>query len=228
LDILDIGGGPGAYSSWLAGLGHNVRLVDAVPLHIEHARATAQGGSRELFDAKVGDARQVELPSGCMDAVLMLGPLYHLTRKRDRIQSLKEAHRVLRPKGLLFAAAISRYASLIDGLKYRFIDDPVFRGILRRDLKQGQHRNPTAAKGYFTTAFFHHPNELRQEVKEARFTLKGIYAIEGPAELLYGDKLEEMLRDDETKSHVLRFLTEVETEPSLLGVSSHLLAVATK
>lgn len=156
-DTLDIGGGPRVYSRWLAELGHNVHLIDAVPSHVKQARQAAQSQSRELFSAELGDARHINWPRGSFDVVLMLGPLYHLTRKKDRIQALKEARRVIRPRGLLIAAAISRYASLIDGLKYRFLDDPAFRRIVERDLKEGQHRNPASVRNYFTTAFFHHP-----------------------------------------------------------------------
>jgi len=157
----------------------------------------------------------------------MFGPLYHLTRRQDRIQSLKEARRVLRPRGLLFAAAISRYASLIDGLKYGYVDDPIFQRILERDLQEGQHRNPTGAKEYFTTSFFHHPDELIREVQESGFRPNGIYAVEGPVEILYRDRMERKLRQKEARRRILHLIDAVETEPSLLGVSSHMLAVAT-
>jgi SAM-dependent methyltransferase len=166
------------------------------------------------------------LPGGSFDVVLMFGPLYHLTKRQDRIRSLKEAYRVLRPNGLLFAAAISRYASLIDGLKYGFVDDPVFQRILERDLKEGQHRNPSGAKNYFTTSFFHRPDELKREVEESGFRLDGIYAVEGPAEILFRERIDGMLRKGEARRRLLHLIEAVETEPSLLGVSSHVLAVA--
>jgi len=227
LDVLDVGGGPGVYSRWLARLGHNVTLIDPVPSHIKEARETTKRKSGEQFRARLGDARALAMPDCCADVVLMLGPLYHLARKRDRLTALREACRVLRPRGLLFGAAISRYASLIYGIKFLSIDDPVFLGILKKDLKNGQHRNPTGAKGYFTTAFFHHPKELSQEIKEAGLKLKGIFAVEGPAELLTDDMVERILRNQEKKSRLLGLLDAVETESSLMGLSSHILAVAT-
>jgi len=227
-DILDVGGGPGVYSKWLAELGHVVHLIDAVPSHVKQARAKARSKSGQLFSAELGDARRLNWPRGSFDVVLMFGPLYHLIRRKDRIQALREARRVLRPRGLLFAASISRYASLIDGLKYRFLDDPTFRKIVIRDLKEGQHRNPSNRKHYFTTAFFHHPGELEQELRESGFKLRGIYAVEGLAGMLTKNELDEWLRDNGTRRRVLRFMVAVETEPSLLGVSSHILAVAKK
>jgi ubiquinone/menaquinone biosynthesis C-methylase UbiE len=225
-DVLDVGGGPGVYSKWLAELGHHVTLVDAVPSHVKQALAIAGSGRKRLFSAELGDARELRFPDASFSAVLMFGPLYHLTRRGDRIRALKEARRVLRPRGLLFAAAISRYASLVDGLKRRFLDDPDFRKIVERDLREGQHRNPSGHEYYFTTSYFHHPDELAQEVAEAGFRLNGIYAVEGLAEILHGDDLDKRLRRAATREQILRFIAVVETEPSLLGVSSHLLAVA--
>lgn len=70
-------------------------------------------------------------------------------------------------------------------------------------------------------------NELAQEVKESGFKLRGIYAVEGPAGLLSRHELDERLGDEESKIHILPFIAAVEAEPSLLGVSSHMLAVAT-
>jgi SAM-dependent methyltransferase len=227
VDILDVGGGPGIYSRWLAELGHHVSLVDAVPSHIKQARANSRGDSDKAFNAKLGDARRLDWAPRSFDIVLMLGPLYHLTKRQDRIRSLKEVHRVLRPKGLLFAAAISKYASLVDGLKYGYLNDPIFRRIVERDLKEGQHRNPTNAKGYFTTAFSHHPRELRQELNESGFKLKGILALEGVAGLLHANELDKELKNEESRNRLLGFMSRVEEEPSLVGFSSHMLAVAT-
>jgi SAM-dependent methyltransferase len=226
-DILDLGGGLGVYSKWLAELGHRVHLVDAVPSHIEEARIAARVGSKVFFSADVGDARAINWPRQSFDIVLMLGPLYHLTRRSDRIRALKEAGRVLRPKGFLIAAAISRYASLVDGLKYHFLDDPEFQKIVERDLREGQHRNPRNREGYFTTSFFHHPNELAEEIAVSGFKLKGIYAVEGPAEIMKREELDKILQGEESRNRILHLTSMVETEPTLLGISSHLLAVAT-
>ena len=53
--VLDVGGGPGAYAGWLADAGHEVKLVDALPLHVEQARERAGG----RFTAEEGDARSL-------------------------------------------------------------------------------------------------------------------------------------------------------------------------
>jgi ubiquinone/menaquinone biosynthesis C-methylase UbiE len=85
--------------------------------------------------------------------------------------ALREARRILKPKGVLIAAAISRFASLIDGLARGFFCDSDFRKIVASDLATGQHRNPTSQTAYFTTAYFHRPEELAAEVREAIIVL---------------------------------------------------------
>lgn len=160
--VLDVGGGPGVYAVWLAGLGYDVHLIDPVPLHVEQARAAAAPAG-VVIEASVGDARKLPGPDGSADAVLLMGPLYHLTERDDRVAALAEARRVARPGGVVAGVGISRHASLLDGLVRRLIDDPRFRAILDRDLADGQHRNPTDRLDYFTTTFFHRPEDLVAE-----------------------------------------------------------------
>ncbi|MGH6915718.1 MAG: class I SAM-dependent methyltransferase, partial [Geminicoccales bacterium] len=126
LDILDVGGANGIHAAWLAGDGHRVHLVDPVPLHVEQARERA-GSLDAPFTCEVGDARSLSQPDGSADAVLLLGPLYHLQEEADRVLALSEARRVLRPSGLVFGAAISRFASLFDGLARGMLFAPEFR-----------------------------------------------------------------------------------------------------
>ena len=71
-----------------------------------------------------------------------------------------EARRVLKPGGLVFAAAISRFAPLLDGLRGAVFEREEFARIVERDLADGQHRNETGIAAFFTTAFFHEPGEL--------------------------------------------------------------------
>ena len=225
--VLDVGGAGGVYSLWLLDLGYEVRLIDALPLHVELAeRSFNEHPNHRLASAHVGDARRLEEPDCSADVVLLMGPLYHLTARDDRLQSLREAHRVLRSGGILFAAAISRFASLLDGLSRNLIDDPVFCEILKTDLETGQHGNPTNHPDYFTTAFFHRPDELAAEIRAAGFTLESVVAVEGPAWLLAN--LEERLNEIEKRNQLLELLRSVESDPSLIGMSAHLLAVARK
>ncbi|HET6326921.1 MAG TPA: class I SAM-dependent methyltransferase [Planctomycetaceae bacterium] len=223
--IVDVGGAAGVYSLWLLDQGYEVRLIDALPLHAElAAQAFHRHARREHASACVGDARQLDEADNSADVVLLMGPLYHLTERDDRLQALGEAQRVLRPGGTLFAGAISRFASLLDGLTRNFVDDPAFLPILTEDLETGQHRNPEHHPDYFTTTFFHHPDELAEEVAEAGFVLDSLLPVEGSAWLL--PNLAERLRDSAKRMQLMDLLRAVEEEPSLIGVSAHFLAVA--
>lgn len=225
--VLDVGGAAGAYAFWLAERGYEVHLVDPVPLHVRQAEESSRARpSGRLASARVGDARALDFADSSASAVLLLGPLYHLTERGDRLAALREAGRTLRPRGLVFAAAISRFASLLDGLRGALFEDDAFARIVERDLRDGQHRNETGKAQYFTTAFFHHPDELSAEVRDAGFTPLGLFAVEGPAALL--PTFEGRWKDPQDRARILDLLRRVEAEPALLGVSPHLLAVGQK
>jgi ubiquinone/menaquinone biosynthesis C-methylase UbiE len=225
--IIDAGGASGVYACWLASLGYEVHLIDPVPKHIEQARAASrQQRDHPLASIELGDARQLPNGENSVDAVLLLGPLYHLVEKEDRIACLREARRVLRPGGLIWAAGISRFASLLDSLSSRFFADPEFAPILERDLEEGQHRNPTTNSIYFTDAYFHKPGELSREFLAAGFQVLEIAAIEGPGWL--ARDFDRLWNDPLQRERLLTIIRKVEREPSILGVSSHIMAIGRK
>jgi len=222
--ILDVGGGPGAYGCWLAARGYVVHVVDATPLHVEQARqASARQPDHPLASVNLGDARQLGLPDASADAVLLMGPLYHLTERADRARALREAWRVLRSGGLVFAVGVSRFASLLDGLFKDLLDDPEAARIVEEDLRSGQHRTPTS-RDYFTTAFFHRPEELEEEVREGGFEVVESVGVEGPGWVLAD--LGQRWADLAWREHLLMAARAVEREPSMLGVGAHIMTVA--
>ncbi len=225
-ELADIGGGTGVYAAWLASKGYSVELLDVVPLHIQEARRRFEREGLEGARAEVGDARNLPYVPESQDAALLLGPLYHLPARGDRLAALREARRVLRPGGRVVVAAISRFASLLDGFSQGFVRDPVFVEIVERDLASGRHENPSDRAEYFTTAYFHHPDELGAELEEAEFQQVEVLAVEGPFAWL--QNFDEVWSNDELRGRMLAFLRLVEREESLLGSSAHLLAVATK
>jgi len=154
----------------------------------------------------------------------LLGPLYHLVDPGDRVLALREACRVLKPRGIVFAAAISRFASLIDGVASGFLTDPDFQKIVGGDLASGRHENPTNHPRYFTTAFFHRPEQLSEEMYAAGFGAVQVLAVEG---LVWsGGQFEAVWADPKARASMLEGLEKIEREPSVLGASAHLLAVA--
>jgi ubiquinone/menaquinone biosynthesis C-methylase UbiE len=222
--IVDVGAGPGVYSVWLAQQGYTVHAIDPVSVHIEQAVARADAHQVELASAVVGDARRLDLPNAIADAVLMMGPLYHLQQRSDRGLALSEARRVLRSGGMLAAAAIGRFAPMLDGLNRGFIDDPDFLAILEQSLVTGRHSNPTGDPRYFTTAYFHRAVDLAGELGDAGFTSIEVHAVEGIAWL--APDFEERLADPRRRGPLLNLADQLAQEPSLLGVSPHLLAIA--
>jgi SAM-dependent methyltransferase len=217
--VLDVGGGAGVHARPLLERGYDVQLVDPVELHVEQARAAG-------VPADVGDARALDHPDDAVDAVLLLGPLYHLVAADDRRQALREAARVVAPGGVVIAAAISRFASTIDGLARGFLADPDFETIVERDIAEGRHENPTAHPGWFTTAYFHRPDELAAEVEAAGLRLVRLVAVEGPASMLLAADEARWLEDEERRAVLLRAIRRVESEPALLGASAHVIAIA--
>ena len=226
-NITDVGGGPGRYALWLAERGYRVHLVDPVPLHVEQAREAANGRpGAVLASAEVGDARALAFEDKSMDAVLLLGPLYHLPEREDRVHALTEARRVCKKGGVIVAAAISRFASTLDGIRGGYIEDPTFAKIAADDLRDGRHRNPTNDPRYFTTAYFHRPEELAMECKDAGLTHLMTLAVEGPTWML--SDLDARMTDANRRRAMLDALASVEAEPALLGASAHLLAIASR
>ena len=222
--IFDVGGAAGAYALPLAKRGYEVHLIDPVEIHLEQARNSAARSGARLASITPGDARNLQVNSSSANAVLLLGPLYHLVETADRLQALRECRRILKPNGILFAAAISRFASLIDGLARGFFRDPAFRNIVAEDLASGQHRNPTSEPAYFTTAHFHRPKELADEVGMAAFENVEVLAVEGP--VWSAATFREAWNDAAQRKSLMDFLSSIEREPSILGASGHLIAVA--
>jgi ubiquinone/menaquinone biosynthesis C-methylase UbiE len=222
--VLDVGGAAGAYATWLARLGYEVHLLDPVPRHVEQARAASDAQPEHpLASCRTGDARELPYDDESADAVLLLGPLYHLTERPDRLRALAEAKRVLRPGGVLLAAAISRFASFLDGMTYDLFDDPGFVDIVRRDVVDGQHRNPTNNPRYFTTTYFHRPADLEAELVDAGFVQPRLAALEGP--VVWTKSFESGWQDDGKRALLLEFLRTTETEPAVVGSGPHFLGI---
>lgn len=226
LNILDVGGGAGFYSYWLTELGHTVSLVDLSPKNIELADEYAKQHQIFLKTCETGDATNLNFPDDQFDIVLLLGPLYHLTEEKERINALSEAKRVLKPGGILLAAVISKYASLIDGLKRNLISDDDFEKILINDLQTGVHINDTGNPEYFTTAFFHTPDQIRNEIIKCELKFEKLIAIESIGWIV--DDFNEKSKDEHYMSKMQRLVNIVESNDDLIAMSPHIMAIARK
>jgi len=223
MEIADIGGAAGAFSYWLAEQGHRVHLLDFTPLHIEQAKKRGKKLGLTLASYHCADARSLPFLDDSMDVVLLMGPLYHLQDRDDRLRCLSQAMRVLKPGGVLLCEAISRYASLVDGFKYADVNDPRFIDILDRDLATGLHDPGDTA--YFTTAFFHTPGGLEAEAAEAGFERIELIAVEGFANAMDSHAI---LKNKKLRELLLEYIRRTERVPELMGISGHFFAAARK
>jgi SAM-dependent methyltransferase len=219
--VADIGGGPGRYALWLASLGYQIEHRDLISLHVSQLMADAAGVP--AIRTAVGDAREIDLPAASADAVLLCGPLYHLPDSGERSRALRESARILKPGGVLFAAAISRWAARIDGIlterihhvypeTLRLIDEVERTGIF-----------PPLHEGAFTS-YSHRPGELRAELTAAGLEVTDLVNVEGPGYFLAD--LEDRMTDPAEREVVIEAARATERVPELSGIGPHLLATA--
>ena len=220
--VADVGGGPGRYSLWLAERGYTVHHRDLVTLHVEQLTADAAAGGLTVESA-IADARALDLPDASVDAVLLLGPLYHLPTREDRVAALAEAARVVQPGGPVFAAALSRWAPRLDGqVAHRLADEfPVIDEAV--DVVERTGRLIPLVEGSFS-GYCHRPDELRDEVLDAGLECVDLVGVEGIAFALAD--LEERLAAPKARAVVLNAARALERVPELLGLSPHLLVTA--
>ncbi|WP_024287089.1 class I SAM-dependent methyltransferase [Cellulomonas sp. KRMCY2] len=212
-------------------------LPDEIREHYEHhvdEDARLRGGLGRLEHARVqeivrrhltaGPQRVPDVGGATFDVALMFGPLYHLPERADRVAAWREAARVVVPGGLVLGMAISRFASLFDGLAQGHLFEPRFRTLVEADLATGRHENPTGDPGWFTTAYFHRPEELRTEADDAGLEVLEVVGVEGLAPWLR--HLASRWDEPADRQAILQAARVIEVEPSVLGLSPHLVAVA--
>lgn len=155
--VLDIGGGPGRYSLWLARQGCEVTLLDLSSGNVRFAQNKAAAQNLSL-KAVVGDARTADQTvAGQFDCVLLMGPLYHLLEENDRMKAVQASLRLLKPGGVLFVSFISVFSGMIYAMKFDpaiILDeseDEFYKTVLEQRSFAGQ---------AFTQAFFIQQREV--------------------------------------------------------------------
>jgi SAM-dependent methyltransferase len=168
--VIDAGGGPGRQARHLLDRGYDVTLYDLVPKHVE--QATARG-----VPAHVGDARRLPAGDATADAVLLLGPLYHLPDADDRAQALTEASRVLRPGGVAVVAALSRWGRVFVRAAAGDLGDPAWH---EHTLATMRHGHVDRGDGWDEVAYLHDTRELETELYAAGLQQVQVVGVEGP------------------------------------------------
>ena len=228
--VLDIGGGPGRYTIWLAERGHQVTLADLSPALIAIARdRVAASPSAALVDEiTVADARDLSAwTDGEFDAALALGPFYHLPSPSDRDRAASELARVVRPGGFVFVALMPRYAFLRRTLaipdERRHLASPQF---VARVLEEGVFENDVP--GRFTGGYGVRPADVEPFFARHGFEARALLAAESIVPDLQAALAELAQGDPDTHRATMGTLVRVAGDPSVLGTASHLLYVGQK
>jgi S-adenosylmethionine-dependent methyltransferase len=222
--VLDIGGGPGRYSIALAQMGYAVTLLDLSSRTLEFARGKAAEAGAELAGYVHGDALDLStVPDESYDAVLLMGPLYHLLEEDDRRRAVREARRVLKTGGPLFAAFITRYAPIRYAAKHE--PDLLLRGnpSAQELLETGVHR--PKGEGSFTEAYFAHPGEIAPLMEGCGFRTLGMVGCEGVVSRIE-DQVNELTGDMWEAWVDLNY--NAGKDPYLYGAAEHLLYIGKK
>jgi S-adenosylmethionine-dependent methyltransferase len=221
--ILDCGGGPGRYAIHLALQGYQVTLLDLSAANLALARQKAGEAGAALEACVHGNALDLSaFGSASFDAVLLMGPLYHLVRHEERVMAVQEALRVLVPGGPLFAAFITLYAGFRDAISKGYTEAYTDRPEWVSELLE-KHTNPSNSG--FTSAWFSHPNEARQLMAGFGLREHTTLAVEG---LAAGHEQHLNSLEGAAFEFWADLNYRVASDPCLWGASDHLLYVGSK
>jgi len=218
--IIDVGGGTGKYSEWLARKGHQVHLVEPVAKHLKIAQERASK-LRNKFSVHTGIAQRLEFKSNYADLIILHGPLYHLQNEKDRSLAIQEAKRVVKHNGIILAFAINYTASTLVGLLSGLIHKKKFFEMCKEELTTGIHNPPTQFPWLLAEAYYHRPTQLKDEFINQELIYINTYAVEG---LVWLDKdfFSNMLNDKKRKT-LLELMQVTENDPELLPFSPHMM-----
>jgi SAM-dependent methyltransferase len=222
--ILEVGAATGRYTLELARRGYILTSVDLSAALLDECRKRiAHEGLERQVRLVVADARDLShVMEQEFDAVLLMGPLYHLVEETDRTAALKEAFNRLREGGIIFSSFISRFGILGDLLKNipDWIDD---QAQVRSLIEQGKRPDAYPRGGF--RGYFAHATEIAPLHEALGFETLVVAGVE-PA----------ISADDESYNKLqgkqrqlwLDLLYEISTERSSIGASRHLLYVGKK
>ena len=227
--IYDIGGGIGLYSAWLAKQGNQVHLIELADSAVEYAKQNMMHDCS--FVAETGNALCVNRPDQSADIILLMGPQYHLRNRADRLKSLSESMRMLKPGGLLVVAGISKFSSTtwavsVYGEKNNFLDDPIYFKMIEDEMTTGNHIRPKEYPTFISEAYFTTAAEMESELKEVGFEVEKSIAVEGC--IWFTPHLSEKWQDEASRERLLEIVRISESEPEMMGMSPHFLTIARK
>jgi ubiquinone/menaquinone biosynthesis C-methylase UbiE len=223
--ILDLGGGPGRYTLYLARKEYQVVLLDISSANIQFARDKIQkaGVSRWVRQAAVADARDLRfIPDHTFDALLCMGPLYHLPKLEDRLQCLRECHRVMKPGAPLFLTLLPRCTYLRDALRAGNFEPSVQTGLsaIEEILERG-----TSSLSQVPNMYFCHPEEAEDWLELSGFELIKLVSTHGFASFM-DDRVNQLSKNASTWSVLLKLVLATCTDPNSFSAAEHLFGIA--
>lgn len=223
--IIDVGGGTGKYSEWLAKKGHQVYLVEPVVKHIKLAKNRANK-LKNKYSVQLGESRKLDFPNNFADLIILHGPLYHLQKKEDRDLTISEAKRVVKKNGIILGFAINYTASTLVGLLNGLIHKKSFFKMCKEELTTGMHNPPNDFPWLLAEAYYHKPEQLKDEFINQKLTYINTYAVEGMA-WLDKEYFANML-NNKKKKLLLKLITITENDNYLLPFSPHMMIAVKK
>jgi ubiquinone/menaquinone biosynthesis C-methylase UbiE len=228
--ILDIGGGPGRYAMWLAHHNHRVVLADLSPesLAIARVKINESGEAANVEEIVEADACDLSRwPDNSFDAVLSLGPFYHLIEEKDRIKALTELYRVLKPGGGAFVSVMPRFSFIRRTLSIPderpHLKDPAF---ISRVLEQGIFINDIP--GRFTSGYGFRPEAVCPFFETHGFQTQTLLAAEGIARDNQRAMYELEQKDPAAWQSALDVIISTASDPGIMGMAAHLLYIGKK
>jgi 2-polyprenyl-3-methyl-5-hydroxy-6-metoxy-1,4-benzoquinol methylase len=222
--ILDCGGGPGRYALWLASQGYDVTLFDLSEACLDKAQAEASTAGVTLSYERGTATDLSRFPDHSFDAVLVMGPLYHLVRLGDRQKALSEAVRIVKSPGLIATSFITRTAFLRYFAKELANEVLEFYEPMQNVIEKGYDQTVAPGIDYFP-AYFAHPNEVEPLLRGAGLEPVGVFAVEGFVSMI--DETINTLQGAEWEAWVELNL-KLTTDPTLFSGAEHLLAFGRK
>jgi SAM-dependent methyltransferase len=221
--VLDVGCGPGRYAIDLARQGYRVVLCDLIcdMLRLARRRVSEARVTEQVRSAVAADLAALPYADASFDAVLCLGaPLSHLRETGPRVRAVHELARVARPGARVFLTGIQRLSAYRGG---------IFWG-LWETLDQMATPEARATGILWDTSIWYTfaPRELEGLAEQAGLQVLDCIGCEGLAQYLPMDRLAEV-EAHPTRGPVWReILLETCNEPSIVGLSNHLLVVTEK
>jgi len=225
--ILDIGCGPGRYSIALLERGYQVSLLDLTPALLQKAQEEIHQRGLKAQGYFCQSAKDMSLfEDDTFDSALLAGPLYHLFERQDRLQVLKEAHRILKSSGVVLCAYCNTYClprSVLGRDQSEFLDISEVEEIFSLQSLGASAENNKGRPFWFST-----PEEALQEVEECGFTLETWAGVEGCGSSMRHDLARMLEEYPQAYSNFLDFFIKTIEHPAYKMAAEHIVIVARK